>query len=108
MELYSVVQPWISLTVEDGSVVHDEFRKAVGRIMGVFYANDGLIGLRDPEWLQGDFNVLIGLFHRVGLVVNVAKSKTMNFQTGAIFTGIPEEDFSWRRTGDGDTYQEHL
>ena len=45
--------------------------------MGVFYANEGMIGSWDPEWLQGAINILIGLFIRVGIMANVAKSKTM-------------------------------
>ena len=103
-----MVQPWISLTVEDGSVVHDEFRKAVGRIMGVFYANDGLIGWRDPEWLQGSINILIGIFQRSVPMANPAKSKTMTCQPGEICTWMSEETFSRRNKGDGATYQERL
>ena len=45
---------------------------AVGSYMGVFYANDVIIVFRDPEWIQGVINVLIGLFQRVGLLANVA------------------------------------
>ena len=36
--------------------------------MGVFYVYNGLIGPRDPEWLKGAINVIIGLFRRVGLM----------------------------------------
>ena len=39
-----------------------------------FYADVGLIGSRDPEWLQGALNVLIRLLRRVGKMPNVAKS----------------------------------
>ena len=63
-------------------------------VHGVFYADDGMIGSRGPEWLQGDVNVLIRLFRMVGLVYNVAKSNTMNSQSGAILTGVSEEAFN--------------
>ena len=81
---------------------------AVGRFMGVFYADEGMIGSRDPEWLQGTINVLIGLFRRVILMTNVARSKTMTCQLGAICTGMSEEAFSWRRIGEGAKNRESL
>ena len=43
-----------------------------------------MIRSRDSEWLQGAVNALVGLFIGVILMVNVAKSKTMNFQPGLI------------------------
>ena len=49
----------------------------VGRCLGLIYADDSVVELQDPEWLQGALNVLIGLFHLYGLVANVAKSKAM-------------------------------
>ena len=62
VEVDSVARYWISLIVEDESSIHDGLRMAVGRIMGMFNANDGIIGLRYPEWLQRTINILIGLF----------------------------------------------
>ena len=52
MEVDSVARYWISLIVEDESSIHDGLRMAVGRIMGMFYADDGIIGSWDPEWIQ--------------------------------------------------------
>ena len=80
----SVVRYCISLTVEDLSSTHEELGMAVGRCMGMFYANGRMIVSRDPEWLQGTINVIIRLFRRVGLMDNVKKSKTMPFQPGVI------------------------
>ena len=37
--------------------------------MGVFYEDDGMIGLRDAEFIQGDINVLIRIFRRVVLAL---------------------------------------
>ena len=76
--------------------------------MGVFNADDGMIGSRDPEWLQGSINVIIEIFRRFGLMSNVAKSKTMTFQPGSICTGVSEEAFSQRSTREGATYKKHL
>ena len=33
----------------------------------LFYANDGMIALSDPGWLQRAFSTLVGLFDWVGL-----------------------------------------
>ena len=72
---------------------------AVGRNMGVFYAYDSIIRLRDRECLQGSINSLIGIFFSVGLISNDAKSKTMTFQLGEICRGISEGGFSRSSTG---------
>ena len=74
------------------------------RSLVIFYADDGLIGFRDPEWIQGDLNVLIGLLHRVGLMSNVTKSNTMTYQPGKMHKGMLEEDFNQRITGIGAIY----
>ena len=108
MALDSVVRHWLSHTVENESAIHDRLRTAVGRSMGMFYADDGLIGLWDPEWPQGSTNVLIRLFCMIGLMINVEKSKTMAYQPGAIFTGVSEESFSRSITGKRSTYWERL
>ena len=88
--LNRVVCHWISLTVEDEQGTHEELGMVAGRCMGVFNADDGMLGSRYPEWLQGAINVLIRLFRRVRLMVNVAKSKNMTCQPGAIHMGISE------------------
>ena len=64
--------------------------------MGAFYTDDGMIGSRDPEWIQGAINVLIGLFRRVFLMANDEKSNTLTCQPGSVITGVSEEAFSWR------------
>ena len=56
--------------------------------MGLFYADEGMIRSRVPELIQREINVIIGLFIRFGLMVNVAKSNTMTFQSGDICTWI--------------------
>ena len=53
-------------------------------------------------------NFLIGLFYNVGLMDNVEEYRTMTSQPGPNITGISEEDFNRRSTGDGATYLERL
>ena len=48
--------------------------------MKVFYAEDGLLGSRDTEWILEALNVFIGLFCWILAMSNVAKSKTMTCQ----------------------------
>ena len=64
--------------------------------MGVFYADNGIIGSREPEWIQGAINVLIGILKRFGQMTNVAKSRTMTCHLGVIYAGVSEEAFSSR------------
>ena len=78
------------MMVEDELVAHDGLGLAVVRCMGMFYADDGLIGSWDPEWLQRYLKVLIDLFKWYGLVANVAKSKAMTCQPGDIWSGMSE------------------
>ena len=42
-----------------------------------FYADDGMIALTDPRWLQWAFTSLVGLFDRVGLKTNQHKTVSM-------------------------------
>ena len=43
----------------------------------LFYADDGMVALSDPRWIQGAFNTLVGLFDRVGLQTNTRKTVGM-------------------------------
>ena len=54
----------------------------MGRSMGVFYADYGLIGSQDLDWIQWALNALIIIFRRVILMSEVTKSKTMTCQPG--------------------------
>ena len=56
-----VVRNWRTFTVKEKLVKHEGLGLAVGRCLGLFYANDSMVGLRDPEWLQGALNILIGI-----------------------------------------------
>ena len=44
-----------------------ELRKEGRHQVALFYTYDGMVDSYDPQWLQGDFNTLAGLFDRVGL-----------------------------------------
>ena len=104
----NVFRNWLSMTVEDDAVIHNGLGNAVWRSLGVFYANRGIIVLRYLECLQGDLNVLTGMFLRIELMANAAKSKTMACQMGKIRSGMSEEAVGQISTGKGDTFRERL
>ena len=62
--------------------------------MGMFYEYYSMIVSKYPEGLQGAINTIIRLFRKVGLMANVAKSKIITCQSGAICTGVSEKYFS--------------
>ena len=105
VEVYSVVRNCMSLIVEDNSATNEILGMSVGRYMGMFYADDGIVVSRDPEWIQGAINVLIELFRKVILMANLEKSKTMTCKPRDIFTGTLEEYFSQRSKGEGSHIQ---
>ena len=43
----------------------------------LFYANDSMVVLSDPAWLQGAFTAQVFIFDRVGLMTNVRKTVSM-------------------------------
>ena len=79
-----------------------------GRCLGLFYSDGGVVGLWDPECLQGALNLIIGIFCQYGLVANVMKSKAMTCHTGTLRSGILEEAVGRGFTDRGETYREQL
>ena len=59
---------WLSLTVEENYATHKGLALSLGRCMGVFFDDEGIIGSKDTGRLQWAINSFIGLFRRVGLM----------------------------------------
>ena len=76
------------MSVEGDASICDGLVHAVGWGMKILYAYNGIIRSREPEWLQGPLNVLIGISRQIGLMSNVAKSKVMMYHPGTIWLGI--------------------
>ena len=72
--------------MEYDSSIHDRLGMVVGRCMGVFDADDGIIRSREPEWIQGAMNVLIIISRSVSLMAYVESSNTATYYTGEIHT----------------------
>ena len=62
----AVVRHWVT-----GFLKESETRGELGQEgrhqAALFYADDGMVASSNPAWMQGAFNVLVGLFDRVGL-----------------------------------------
>ena len=71
----NMVQNWLALTVEYQLVAMEGLELVVERCLIIFYADDGVVRSRDPEWIQGSLKVFIGLFCRYTLVENAANPK---------------------------------
>ncbi len=65
---------------------------------GVFVDN-GLVGSRDPVWLQSALNVLVILFESIGLRTNPDKTKVMTCVPGNIRVAHTEEAYHTQQYG---------
>ena len=74
----------------------------------LFYADDGMVALSDPQWLQGAFNNLVGLFDRVGLRTNAGKTVGMVCHPCQAVGNLLEAAYGSRVTGEGPTHRERL
>ena len=73
----------------------------------VFYADDGMVALLDPAWLQGTFSALVAIFDRVGMRTNVGKTVSMACHPCRARAGNQTEaGYSRRLMGVGKTYTE--
>ena len=83
MVVDNVIRTWLDITVEDQNLDYDGLGETVVRCLGIFYANDCMVGSGKPYWMQHAMNILVGVLRRYGLTANVAKSCTMTCQPGA-------------------------
>ena len=101
MVVKNVVRNWLHITVEDKLFDHDGLAHAVGQCMGMFCADDVLFWSRDPEWIQGYPNGIIGLFRQYILVANITQFKAMMCPPEEIQSRISEEALIQKSTWRG-------
>ena len=104
----NIIRTCMVMTVENQRVADDGLGETIGWCMGVFYADDGMVGSHGLYWMQHVMNVLVGLFRRYGLAANIAKSRTMTQQSGALRSGISEDAMALKCTEVGDLYRARL
>ena len=83
-----MVRNWLVIMVEIQLFAQEVLLLAVGRCMGLFYADNSMVVLQYPEWLQGVLNVIIGIFIRYGLLATVVKSKSITCHLGTLQSGM--------------------
>ena len=64
----AVVWHWLEGLQKDKD--EKEAEGGEGHFSAVYYADDGMVGATDPQWLQGAFSALVAIFDRVGLLTN--------------------------------------
>ena len=94
--------------VEDQRVSHDGLGETVRRCLGVFYADYGMVGSHESDWLQHAMNILVGIFRRYGLAANISNSSTITLQPRVLQVGMLEEAMAQKCTGVGDSYRVRL
>ena len=98
------IRTWQALTVEDQRVDHERLVETAGWFLGVFYADDGMVGSHKSDCLQNAMNIVVGLFRRYGLAANVVKSCTMTCHPVSLRVGVSYEAMTLNFTGVGDLY----
>ena len=86
--VYNVIRDWIDLKVEYQLVAQEGLLLAVGRCMGIFYAENVVVVFWNPEWNQCAMNVLFNPYLQYGLVANISKSNSMTFQMGTLWSDM--------------------
>jgi len=103
----AVVRKWYADVMEDmTSAVSGLEGDAIRDRASLFYADDGAIGSRDPEWLQNATQHLCDLFRNcTGLKPNTNKTEVMICHPGEIRDGCSMEGYKRRHEGTGDNYR---
>ena len=99
-----VVWHWFEVMIE-GAGGQGRRGQEVRHQNAFFYADDGMIALSDPGWIQGEFGTLVGMFDRSGLNKNVGKMFGMVFRPcQATCTQLEAEYKRWMM-GAGPSYR---
>ena len=100
----NVIRTWLAMTAEDHRVDHYGLVDTSGRYLRLFYANYGMVGSRDADWMQHSINFLFGLFRQYSLAANIAKSRTITCQPSALQSGMHEKATALKCTSVGNSY----
>jgi hypothetical protein len=93
----AVIREWLQRTIAD-EAVHRRIAEASREIVA-FFVDDGLVGSRDPIWLQSALDVLAILFESIDLRTNPDKTKVMTCVSGNIRVAHMEEAYHTQQYG---------
>ena len=68
--LYEVIRSWTKIITEEATGI-EEFNCAVRKMSSFFYEDESLLASTWLEWIQWEFDVLVGIFFQVVLQKNV-------------------------------------
>ena len=105
--VYAVVRHWVTGVIEDAEEL-GELGKEGRHQAALFYADYGMVASSDPQWLQGAFNTLVGLFGRLGLRTHFGKTVEMVCHPCQAEGNLLEAAYGRRFAGEGPTYRERL
>ena len=71
-----------------------------------FYADEGRIAGRDHKWVQVALTVTVVMFQRMGLEMNLEKTKAIVCTPGFIWEKWGELAYKRRATGEGSTFRD--
>ncbi len=93
----AVIREWLwrTMNIEAALGIFVE----ASREIVAFFVDNGLVGLREPVWLQGALNVLVKLFESIGLRTNPDKMKVMMCIPGTIWVAHTEEAYHTQQYG---------
>ena len=100
-----VLSHWVTVMVE-GTEERGELGKEGRHNNALFYADDGMVASSDPQWIQGAFSTLVGLFGRVGLRNNFGKTVGMVCPPCQVAGTQLEAAYGRRMTVEGPSYRE--
>ena len=100
----AVVCHWVTSVIADAEE-RGELGKEGRHQAALFYTDDGMVASSDPQWLQGAFNTLVGLFDRVGLYKNARKTVGMVFHPCQAAGNLSEAAYGRRFIGKGPTHR---
>ena len=88
----AVIREWLR-QVLGNRVAADGIGTQIRLLLAAFYADNGLVQSRDPEFLQFSFDILVGLFERVGLRTNTTKTEAHVFKKANHYVEGELEEF---------------
>ena len=98
----AVVRHWVTMALEKAEK-RGERGKGGRHQAALFYADDGMVALSDPRWIQWAFNALVSLFERVGLRTNVGKTVSMVCRPCQAAGNQSEAPYRRKMAGEGPT-----
>jgi Reverse transcriptase (RNA-dependent DNA polymerase) len=92
----------------DAAIRHCEGATPHQGLKSIFYADDGVLIRKDPTTVQNFLDVYMDAFARVGLQMNVAKTKAMTIEPRKRQAKMSESAYLHRTTGEGASFTERM